>query len=106
MQVNSPDHWSRSQLAPVIKCPGCGSAELTSTVFERHDNDGSILKPCYMVQCGDCQSLRLDQRPMRELCLVHDTYYPHNAEPEEIKRRIRGLASKLIHGYLNQRLEM
>lgn len=107
MQVNGPEHWSRSQLEPAIKCPACGSAKRTSTVFEHHDNDGSMPDRWCMVQCGDCQSLRLDQRPdAQSPPRAYDSYYKHNAEPEEIKSGTRGLTWKPINGYLNQRSGM
>ncbi|NRF37051.1 class I SAM-dependent methyltransferase, partial [Bacillus velezensis] len=108
MQFTPPSNWSRGQVEFVAKCPACGSNACTSAAFERRDNDDSMPDRWRMVQCGDCRSLWLDQRPdAQSLPRAYDNYYTHSAESDEIPQSgTNGLVWRLIHGYLNQRFGM
>lgn len=103
---NSPE-WSRGRLERVIRCPACGG-DTPSHVFERRDNEARLPDRWRMVRCKACGSLWLDPRPDAEsLPRAYANYYTHDAEVEDnIAPGVRGIAWRLVNGYLNHRFGM
>ncbi|MBL4833798.1 MAG: class I SAM-dependent methyltransferase [Pseudomonas sp.] len=108
MQIAPETLWSRGQLETMPQCPACGTSNRTSVTFERRDNDAFMPDKWRMVRCGKCTSIWLNPRPdARSLPRAYDDYYTHHAESDD--RRLngtRGLAWRMVHGYLNRRFDM
>ncbi|WP_323753988.1 class I SAM-dependent methyltransferase [Marinobacter sp.] len=61
-----------------------------------------------MSQCTDCQSIWLNPRPdPLSLPRAYDNYYTHNINSDDLpKNGVKGIAWRLVHGYLNNRFNM
>tara|TARA_R110000751_G_scaffold84763_1_gene169422 strand:+ start:5983 stop:7044 length:1062 start_codon:yes stop_codon:yes gene_type:complete len=108
MCTESQGNWSRGGLEYIESCPACGESDRALPAFKRGDDGGTMPDRWNIARCNYCSSLWLDPRPDHQsLPRAYDDYYTHNAESENIPQYgTKGIAWKLIHGYLNQRFNM
>lgn len=98
--------WGAEELERALVCPGCGSQSLAARYTGLDDLLGQVPGMWSLDQCGGCQSLCLNPRPVPSaIGKAYACEYNTHASSIEAHRRDNGTSAiwKWANGYLNHR---